>query len=326
MTVASRLAGILVGAAALLCAGVPTRAADPYPNRPIRVIVPTPPGGGADTLGRLTALAAEPLLHTRVIIENKPGAGGTIGTGLITRAPPDGYTVGFVFNGVLTTLPNTMRDVTYTPDSYVPIIEIGYGSYVMCVAPEFPSNNAKEFLEQLKRNPDKYTYGTDGVGNTMQLAAERIFEHFGIKQISVPFGGAGETAKNFLGHQIDIYGGSVQPMLPYIKAGTAKCLLLTSGADNPQVPQASGLDAVGAKGLDAGLWWGLIGPKGLPPEIVDTLYRAYREAARSPAIMTALENAGAAPVIRGPKEMRELITREYDAFHEVAQHLGLAVQ
>jgi tripartite-type tricarboxylate transporter receptor subunit TctC len=205
--------------------------------------------------------------------------------------------------------------VTYTRDSYQPIIGIGYSSYVMCVAPSFPANTGREFIATLKRNPDKYTYGTDGVGNTMQLAAERIFAHFGIKQTSVPFGGAGETAQNFLGRQIDIYGGSIQPMLPHLQSGGAKCLLLTSGPDNPQVPQASGLNAVGAEGLDTGLWWGLIGPKGLPPEIVDTLHRAYREAAATPAVVAALERVGAAAVTYDPRQ----------ALRQVAEQLGLAI-
>jgi tripartite-type tricarboxylate transporter receptor subunit TctC len=314
-----------VSATALLGAAAAAPAADRYPDRPIRLIVPTPPGGGADTLARFTAQAVEPILNARVVIENKPGAGGTIGTGLVTRARPDGYTLGFVFNGVLTTLPNTMKGVTYTRDSYQPIIGIGYSSYVMCVAPSFPANNAQEFIAALKGSPDKYTYGTDGVGNTMQLAAERIFEHFGIKQTSVPFGGAGETAQNFLGRQIDIYGGSIQPMLPYLQSGGAKCLLLTSGPDNPQVPQASGLNALGAEGRDTGLWWGLIGPKGLPPEIVDTLYRAYLEAARTPSVVAALERVGAAAVTYDPQQMQDLITREYGALRQVAEHLGLAI-
>jgi tripartite-type tricarboxylate transporter receptor subunit TctC len=323
MTFTSCLVGALLGVSALLRLGTEVQAAERYPDRLIRVIVPTPPGGGADTLARLTADAAESILHTRIIVENRPGAGGTIGTALVTRASPDGYTLGFIFNGPLTTLPNTKKDVPYTPDSYVPIIGIGYSSYVMCVAPDFPANNAKEFIEQLKLSPNKYTYGNDGLGNTMQLAAERIFEHFGIKQTAIPFGGAGETTQNFLGHHIDIYGGSIQPMLPHMKSGAAKCLLLTSGSDNPQVPQASGLDAVGAKGLDTGLWWGLIGPKGLTPEIVDTLYRAYLEAAHSLSVTAALERAGASPVTRDPKEMRELISREYSGLHQVAEHLGL---
>jgi tripartite-type tricarboxylate transporter receptor subunit TctC len=324
MTIARPLATAFLGVATLACLVSAVRAAGPYPTGPIRVIVPTPPGGGADTLARLTAQAVEPILHTSVIVENRPGAGGTIGTGFVARANPDGYTLGFAWNGPLTTTPNTTK-VSYTRDSYTPIIEIGYASYVMCVAPDFPASNAKEFLDELKRNPGKYTYGNDGAGGTMQLAAERIFAHFGIKQVAVPFKGSGETLQGFLGHQVDIFGGSLQPILPYMKNGTAKCLLLTSGADNPQAPQASGLDAVGAKGLDVGLWYALIGPQGLPRDIVDTLYRAYREAAQAPAVLAAMARNGTAPGTHDPKETKEMITREYDALHEVAERLGLAI-
>jgi tripartite-type tricarboxylate transporter receptor subunit TctC len=324
MTIARTLAATWLGFATLAFVAAPARAAGPYPSGPIRVIVATPPGGGADTFARLTAQAVEPILHTSVIVENRPGAGGSIGTAYVARANPDGYTLGFAWNGPLTTTPNTMK-VPYTRDSYTPIIEIGYASYVMCVAPDFPANNAKEFIAQLKRNPGKYTYGNDGAGGTMQLAAERIFAHFGIKQVAVPFKGAGETLQNFLGHQVDIYGGSLPPVLPYMKNGTAKCLLLTSGADNAQAPQASGLDAVGAKGLDVGLWYALIGPQRLPSDIVDILYRAYREAAQAPAVLAAMERFGTTPGTRGPKEAKEMIAREYDALHEVAERLGLAV-
>jgi tripartite-type tricarboxylate transporter receptor subunit TctC len=326
VSVGSRLAGALLALCTVLCFEAEVSAADQYPERPIRVIVPTPPGGGTDILARLTAQVAEQSLKTRIVIENKPGAGGSIGTGLVTRSRPDGYTLGFIFNGALTTLPITMSDVPYGQDSYVPIIVIGYSFYAMCVAPGFPADSGPGFLEELKRHPGKYTYGTDGVGNTMQLAAERIFQHFGIKQVAVPFGGAAETAQYFLSRQIDIYGGAILQILPHVERGAAKCLLLTSGANSPLVPQASGLDAVGARGLDTGLWWGLIGPKGLSQEIVDRLYRTYLEAARSPPVRAALERLGATLVTYDPQQMRELISREYGALHQVAERVGLAVR
>jgi tripartite-type tricarboxylate transporter receptor subunit TctC len=307
---------------ALLLAAGAAQAAGKYPDGPVTLIVPSPPGGGTDTLGRELAQALDPILHQRVVVENKPGAGGVIGTSLATQARPDGYTLGFIFNGVLTTLPNTMK-VPYTRDSYVPIVQIGYSSYVMCVHPDFPANNGREFLDVLKKNPGKYTYGDDGVGNTMQLAAERIFQHFGIKETAVPFGGAGETARNFLGRHIDIYGGSIPPMLAQMKAGKAKCLLLTTAANNPQVPQASGLAALGVPELSTGLWWGLIGPKGLPPEIVDALYKSFSEAARSDLVVKALQRIGADPQVRGPEDMSKLIAQEYDGLHQVAETLGL---
>ena len=325
MTITRPFVTALLGICALVCVETgAARAADTYPKGPIRVIVPTPPGGGADTFARLTAQAVEPILHTSVIVENRPGAGGTIGTGVVARANPDGYTLAFVWNGPLTTTPNTTK-VSYTRDSYTPIIEIGYASYVMCVAPTFPAQDAKEFIAELKRNPGKYTYGNDGAGGTMQLAAERIFAHFGIKQVAIPFKGSGETLQAFLGHQVDIFGGSLQPILPYMKNGTAKCLLLTSAADNPQAPQASGLDAIGAQGLDTGLWYALIGPQGLPPGIVETLYRAYRQAAQAPAVLAAMKLNGTTPGTHDPKETKAMIAREYEALHEVAERLGLAV-
>ena len=176
------------------------------------------------------------------MIENKPGGGGSVGTALITQARPDGYTLLMNFNGPMTTLPHSLQ-VPYTLDSYTPIIQVGSGSYVLCTAPDFPAANAKELIANLKQNPGKYTYGNDGVGNTMQLAAERIFRHFDVKARPVPFGGAGETARNFLGGHVDFYGGSLPPILPHVAAGKAKCLMLTSAADNPAMPGASGLAA-----------------------------------------------------------------------------------
>ncbi len=193
----------------------------------------------------------------------------------------------------------------------------------MCVAPEFPASNAKEFIEALRRNPGKYTYGNDGVGGTMQLGAERIFKALGVKARAVPFGGAGETARKFLGGHVDIYGGSLPPILPHVAAGKAKCLLVTSAEDNPSVPQASGLRALGIPELETSLWWGVIGPRGLPQNLIATLEAAFRKAAESPKIKEALAKIGAEPVVRGPQEFATLIDNESTAFGQVAKDLGL---
>ena len=297
-------------------------AQDKYPSRPIQVMVPTPPGGGTDIIARQLAEIVEPILGQKLVIENKPGGGGSVGTALITQARPDGYTLLMNFNGPLTTLPHSLQ-VPYTTDSYTPIIQVGFGSYVLCTAPDFPASSAKELIAQLKQNPGKYTYGNDGVGNTMQLAAERIFRHFDVKARPVPFGGAGETARNFLGGHVDFYGGSLPPILPHVAAGKAKCLLLTSAADNPAMPGASGLAALGIPQLETVLWWGLIGPKGLPANVVETLEKAFHEAVASPRFKETMEKQGATPVARGSKEMAALIDKEYAALGEVAKAVGL---
>ena len=242
-----------------------------YPSRPITLVVPTPPGGGTDVVARRLQAIVEPILGVPVVVRNMPGAGGVVGTAYVADAKPDGYTLALTFNGALTTIPSTKR-VPYKTDSYVPIMQVGSSFYAMCVAPTFPANTGREFLEELRRNPNKYTYGNDGAGGNMHLAAERIFSKFAVKARAVPLGGAGETARFFLGGHIDIYGGSVPPIMPYVTAGTAKCLLLTSANDKATLPQASGLAALGAAELETGFWYVIVGPKDLPLEIVKTLH------------------------------------------------------
>ncbi len=300
----------------------PARAADTFPAKPITLIVPGPPGGGTDLLARQLAEAVRPILGVRVIVENKPGAGGALGITLVTQARPDGYTLGFSHNGPLTSVPNT-RQVAYTPASYQPLVQVGYSSYIMCVAPGFPAGDARQLLDTLKKNPGKYTYGTDGVGGTMQLAAEQIFQREGIKAIAVPFGGAGETARNFLGGHVDIYGGSLQAIMPDAAAGKAKCLLLTSKDNNPAAPQASGVAALGMPDASAGLWWGLIGPKDLPKNIAATLVDAFTQAGHTKLVQDALDKINAEPVVRGPEDYRKLIDTESAAFAKVAEAIGL---
>lgn len=318
---------VLRSTAALIVSGasfytLPTRAQTNYPTRPITVIVPTPPGGGTDILARQIATLLEAKLKTSVVVENKPGGGGTIGVTLISQAKPDGYTLGMIWTGPITTTPNT-RSVPYGLDSYTPLVQVGSSSYVLCVAAEFPASNAKEFIEELRKHPRKYTYGNDGVGGTMHLGGERIFKALGIQARPIPFGGAGETVRAFLGNQIDIFGGSFPTILPHVASGKAKCLMLTAVEDNPAVPGASGLKALGIPELETVLWWGMIAPKGLPPDVQTKLTDALLEVARSPQILDVLKNIGAQPVIRGPKEFREMIEKESIAFGAVAKDIGL---
>jgi tripartite-type tricarboxylate transporter receptor subunit TctC len=309
--------------AALVAVGaLPGAAQEKYPSRPIQLIVPSPPGGGTDIFGRQLAELVDPILGAKIVVENKPGGGGTVGTTLVTQAKPDGYTLGMIWNSPLTTSPHSLQ-VPYTPDSYTPIIQIGSSSYVICAQPDFPASTGKEFIEHLKKNPGKYTYGNDGVGGTMQLAAERIFGHFGVKVRPVPFGGAGETARNFLGGHVDFYGGSLPPIIPHVTAGKAKCLILTSAANNPALPSASGLADLGAPEMETVLWWGVIGPKGLPADKVQTLEAAFRKAAESPRFKEVQAKQGATSVIRRPEEMAKLIRAEHAALGEVARSLGL---
>src|SRR5690606_34464908 len=192
-----------------------------------RLIIPTAPGGGTDTLFRAIAKYAEPHLDATLVVQNAGGAGGAIGVSQLTRSKPDGLTMAGVWMGPITVAPHTI-DTTYGLDDYIPVIQLDSAPYVLGVRPDFPANNGKELLDALKSKPDAYTFGTDGVAGPGQLAAERVFQSFGIKARDIPYRGAGETMPALLGGVVDIYVGSVPPAVTMEKAGTAKCLLATS--------------------------------------------------------------------------------------------------
>jgi tripartite-type tricarboxylate transporter receptor subunit TctC len=299
-----------------------TRAQDKYPSRPIVLMVPAAPGGGLDTTARQLARAAERIMDAQFVIENRTGASGTIGITKMVNSPADGYTLAFVTNGMITVTPHTL-DVPYTLASYIPVIRVGSTGYVMCVKRDFPANNAKEFIEHLKNNPNKYSYGNDGVGGTLHVAAEYVFGKLGVKAQAVPFRGGNETLAAFLGGHLDIFGGGILSILPYAGTGEAKCLLLTSAEGNALVPQASGLTGVGIQNFSGGLWFGLIAPKGTPQPIVDELAKVFAEAAEDKSVTAALDRIGAEAAVLGPEDFKALIERESAAFASSVKDLGL---
>ena len=228
----------------------------------VKIIVPTPPGGGTDGFFRVVGKEAEPFLKQNVIIENVPGAGGTIGVGKMVTSKPDGLTLAGIWSSPLTATPHTLKATPYTPNDYVPVIELSHTPYVMCVDAKFPANTGPELVAELKKNPDKYTFGNDGVGGTGQLAAARVYRALGAKVRDVPFKGAGETLTNFMGGHVDIYVGSPAPILPSVANGKAKCLVVTSAERVPALPGASSLKDLGIPGEETMLWRAILAPKG----------------------------------------------------------------
>jgi tripartite-type tricarboxylate transporter receptor subunit TctC len=297
-------------------------AAQTYPNRPINLIVPAPPGGGTDVFARALGEILEGALKQKVVVENRAGGGGTLGVTALTTARPDGYTLAFIWNSPLTTSPQSLA-VPYTPANYKAVMSVGFSSYVLCAQPNFPADNARDMIAKLKEPNARFTYGNDGVGGTMQLAAERIFQATGVKLRGVPFAGAGETAKNFLGGHVDFYGGSLPPILPHAQAGKAKCLLLTSAEGNPALPQAQGLSAIGVAEQETVLWWGLIAPAGTPQPVLSQIEKAFVEAANTDKFKEIMDKQGATRRVLGSAATTNLIAKELEALGVVAKSLGI---
>lgn len=292
----------------------------------VKIIVPTPPGGGTDGFFRVVGKEAEPFLKQNVIIENVPGAGGTIGVGKMVTSKPDGLTVAGIWSSPLTATPHTLKATPYTPNDYVAVIELSHTPYVMCVDAKFPAQSGPDLVAELKKNPDKYTYGNDGIGGTGQLSAARVFKALGLKVRDVPFKGAGETLTNFMGGHVDIYVGSPAPILPSVANGKSKCLVVTSADRLPALPNASGLKDLGIPGEETMLWRAILVPKGTPADVVKKLESAFEQAMATPATKAYVEKAGEIVQIRKGAELRRMLDGEYASLGAVAKDLNLQAQ
>lgn len=293
-----------------------------YPERTIELTIPAGAGGGTDTSARKLAILLEEKLGTSIAILNVGGGGGSVGASQFMQAKPDGYSLFATWNSPLTTVPQ-VQNVAYSLDSFTPIASTSETAYTLCVKTDFPATTGAEFLDELASNPGKYTYGNDGIGGTMQLAAERIFQAKEIDAIAIPFGGAGETLQNFLGGHVNIYGGSISTVLPYVESGEAKCPIVTSAADVPALEGASGLEAIGLADKETLLWRAILGPKDMDPAVVEKLANVIDEAVNDPSYVEFLATKGEVPNVVKGDALRARLQSEYDALAEVSKALGL---
>ncbi len=293
-----------------------------YAQTVTKLIVPTAPGGGTDALFRVVSKDAQRFLGGPISIQNIPGAGGTIGLAQVVNATPDGYTLAGVWPAPVTVVPQTSK-VPYTPNDYIPVIQLSTAPYIFCVHSDFPANDGKSFIEEVRKNPKKYTYGTDGLGGPAQLATERIFRAQNVQAVDVPYKGAGETIIGFLSNQIDIYVGSIPPVLQHANIGKAKCLLVSSVNRNAQFPNASSLKDIGLAKEETLLWRIILAPKGTKPERLGQIVSAYSQAMKEPDTLRYLDEVGESSAVLTGKELQDKLNQEYAAFSLIAKSLNM---
>jgi tripartite-type tricarboxylate transporter receptor subunit TctC len=298
------------------------QAAEDFPDRPIQMIVPAGPGASTDTIMRSLIQFASPLLGQPIVIINRPGASGMIGVGTIARAASDGYTIGGVWSGPITMAPHVSTP-NYKPTDYQIVAMTTEAPGVLCVQPDFPSKNASEFLDELRKNPDKYTYGADGVGGFVQFATERIFSAAGVHQRIIPYSGADQTANAFLTGTIDIYGGAIATILPFVKEGKAKCLLVTSAKRYEALPEVESLDDVKLSQAQTLLWRGIIAPPDLPADRLEKLRDAFSKAAMNPEFKVIAERRGEEPWDISRSAAVNYVNDEYTDMERLAKQLQL---
>jgi tripartite-type tricarboxylate transporter receptor subunit TctC len=294
-------------------------------DRPIRIIVPIAPGGGTDVFARLLAEIVGTQLGQPIVVENRPGASSTIGTQFVVDQRADGTTLLFTANSPITAAPHVMT-VRYTLDQLEPLFVVGHTGFTLCVRQDSPIRDAQGLIAAMRAAPGRMTYGTDGVGGNMHLAAERVFRALGVEATMVPFQGAAQTLTAFTGGHIDLYGGSIAVAMPAIRDGRARCLILTQRAQHPEVPTGTGLDALGIPNEETLIWWGMMAPRGLPPATRAALLTAFEVAWRSERFQTQLARSGVTPQFRNPEQMAQLIATENEGLARAVRQIGIERQ
>ncbi len=314
-----RIAILLLTAFAVL----PLSAQERFPSQPIRLIVPSAPGGGTDSTFRLLAELAEPDLGHKVVIINRPGASGSIAATTLNTSKPDGYTIAGIWGDIVTVVPHTLP-VTYTPANFAPISLSVTVPLVFCVKQSFPAKNGAEFLAALKAKPDEYTYGTDGSGGAVHLAAERIFTQTGVKARMIPFTDSATILRNFLGGHIDIYGGVIGTIQQHVQSGEARCVLVSSADKNRSMPEATSLAELKLEGASTQIWRGIIGVKGTPDDRLKFLEAVFSKAAKTEQFKEFMNKQGGIAVGGSAAELNGIIQHDYEAFGKLVRELGLA--
>ena len=289
--------------------------AQTYPNRPIRMVVPWPPGQATDLGGRLMAQKLSEALGQPVVVDNRPGAGGTIGTDNAAKSPPDGYTILAGSSGPATVSP-LLQKLPYDVDKQLTAIHmIGMSPYVLVAAPSLPVNTARELIDLVKANPGKYSFASSGTGATAHLIAESFNAQAQLRALHVPYKGSSQALTDVMTGQVAYSIETLAATGPHFRAGKLKALGISFAKGSSLAPGLVSIaDSAGMPGFDVGAWLGLMAPAGTPREIVS---RLAAESARILQTADAREKLGAIgvePIAKGPDEFAAYLKDESARF------------
>jgi tripartite-type tricarboxylate transporter receptor subunit TctC len=316
-----RLSGLLLGA--LLLGLLPHKvAAQDYPNRVVRIVIPFPAGGSSDATARVLADQLSKLWKQSVIVENKPGAGTTVGAAYVASSDPDGYTL--YLNAVSHTIvPSLYSNLRYDPiKSFEPVSRVAESPILLMVHPSSGINSVAELIEKARSRPGTLNYGSSGVGASPHLAAEMMIAATKINVQHVPFNGSGPLTNAVLSKVVDFGFSDIAP-LGMVKQGTLKALAVTSVDRFPYLPDVPTLNETVQKGLEVINWQSILVPAGTSAEIVGFLNRSIVKVLELPEVKRVFENDGKQALPSTPAELRDLIASEIQKYQKVVQEAGI---
>jgi len=314
--------------AAAAIAATPVVAADALPTaRPVTLVVPFPPGGPTDALARRLAEKLREPLKQNVIVENRSGAGGNIGSEYVASAKPDGYTILFGTSGPLAINVSLYKKQNYNPEtSFAPIIRIGHLPNILVVNPSVPANNLQELIAYAQKNPDKLSYASSGNGASSHLAGILFNRMAGTKIMHIPYKGTGPALNDLLGGQVSMSFTDILTALPYIKAGKLRPIGLASAQRSDALPDLPTLSEQGLKGYDVSVFFGIVAPKDTPADVVNTLNQAFKTALADPTIAQTLRTQGIVEAQdKTPQGLSSFITTEVPKWRELIQSANVSI-
>ena len=311
----------LLWMAAAVFGGTPAMAQS-YPNRPIKIIVTFVPGGGADIIGRYLAQGLTQALGQPVVVENKPGAGGLLGVEAGLAAQPDGYTFTLISSSY--TVNPSLYKLKFDPvNDMTPIVQVSQGPLLVVTNPKLPVSSLADLVALGKAKPDSLNYASSGQGSALHLGAALFADTAGFSMRHVPYKGGGAALNDLVAGQVDLYFAATASALPLVKAGKLRALAVTSSKRIAALPDTPTIAESGYKGYDVTLWYGLIGPKGLPADIVTRINTEVNKVLNLKETPAKLEVDGASTAGGTPAQFHSIISREIDMWHRTVTKLGV---
>ena len=307
-----------------LCLTVQANAQNNFPDKPLHIIVPQPPGGGFDYVGRVLAAKMAPLMKESIIVENRPGVGTVVGTDYVAKLPPDGYTavVGSISNMVMN--PWLYKTLPYDPiKDFVPVgLAISY-SYTLIGRKGLPFSDLKGLIQYAKDNPGKLTYASGGNGTGQHVLAAALWNKAGVDVVHVPYKGAQAAYTDIIGGRVDLFFDLSPTAKPHIDAGSVIAYATSGATRNPNIPGVPTILETGVSNVELESWFGLFVPAKTPPEILAKWQEAMQKVANMPEVKERFEKAGGKPISPTPAEVRTMVQSDYNRWKQLISNANI---
>ena len=315
-----------IALAALFLLAAPLALAQAYPTKPVKLIVPFPPGGPTDIVGRFVATKLSEALGQQFVVENRAGAGGTVGSEVASQASADGYTLLYGSTSTLAMAPSLYRKLAYDPrKSFAPISLVSSGPMLVAVNASVPANTLAELIALAKDKPGSLNYASAGNATPPHLAAEMFKSMAGVNLVHVPYKGGGPALQAVTAGEVQILFEGLVTLLPQIKSGRLRALAISAAVRDPALPDVPTSAEAGLPAFQVNFWSGLVAPAGTPPEVVATLNAALRQVLAGGDAKATLTRFGLAPAGNTPPEFSRFIDREILRWERVIQASGAKV-